>query len=238
MKTFLATLWLTTNALMAATSDRAANSIPTDGLGNAIHANAAADADADAAARPKPTADEHRAQKSRRMAERRERVRQAIANLPNDPDSVLQPMSAAELDAALEAAKLQPLRAKERFGDNYKSEVMAETEQNIRVVRQQMSEMSDEERKLYWGSGSFGHGGGNDDPYAPAGGLSAETTYYSESRVMGLTGVSFRPGFHLPSSHAILPRTNPSSNQRQVGAGIPLPRGFHRLLQFVGRRVP
>lgn len=178
MKAFLATLWLTTNALMAATSDRAANSIPTDGLGNAIRANAAGDADgAAASARPKPTADEHRAQKSRRMADRRERVRRAIANLPNEPESMLHPMSAEELDAALEATQR---RARERFGDG---SAAAEAERNVRRARKEVAGMSDEERRL-WGSGSFG-GSSNGDPYAPAGGLVTETEYFGESGIRG-----------------------------------------------------
>jgi len=81
-------------------------------------------------------------------------------------------MSAEELDAALEATRLQ---AKERFGDK---SAMAETERNVRRARQDVAEMSDEERKL-WGGGSFG-GNGNSDPYEPAGGLVTETEYWDK----------------------------------------------------------
>jgi len=42
---------------------------------------------------PKPSATQYHAQKSQRMAERRARVREKLANLPNEPNSHLQRMS-------------------------------------------------------------------------------------------------------------------------------------------------
>lgn len=118
----------------------------------------------------KPSASQHRAQKSARMAERRARVRAAIANAPNEAASgaTLRRMSPEELAEAERAAD-ESARAK--FGSGGGGGSNNPGGGFIRRARKELEESSD--RKL-WGNGN-----GN-DPYEPAGGLVEETSYYGE----------------------------------------------------------
>ena len=132
---------------------------------------------------PKPSISELRATKSQRMAQRRTRVKAAIANLPNEPNSNLHRMSDEELDkaylAAEESAKKQRgLKNKDATTTNKNKNnpggtFIRRAKQDLMDDRAELRLMEDGrmERKL-WGNG------GNDDPYAPAGNLVAETNYY------------------------------------------------------------
>ena len=111
----------------------------------------------------KPSAAEHRAQKSQRMAERRARVKAALANLPHDPESKLQRMTPDELEKAANAAEEGARKLAEEKG------VKVETG----FIRKAQKDLSG--RKL-WGNGN------NYDPYEAAGGLVGETEYYGALR--------------------------------------------------------
>lgn len=113
----------------------------------------------------KPSASQHRAQKSHRIAERRARVKAAIANLPHEPNSNLEKMTDEELAKAVEAAEES---SSGKFGLNPGGGFIRKARQDLKE-----SQMSEGERKL-WGNG------GNGDPYQPAGGMTTETDYYGE----------------------------------------------------------
>ena len=127
----------------------------------------------------KPSASQHRALKSERMAERRARVKAAIADLPNEPDSKLHRMDSAELESAVEAAEESARRRGLKF------ESMQNGGRNndnpgggfIRKAKTEMEKNLEEEegRRRMWGNE------GNGDPYEPMGGLVEETNYYGES---------------------------------------------------------
>jgi len=116
----------------------------------------------------KPSAAQHRAQKSRRMAERRERVKAAIANLPNEPESRLRRMSAEELERAM--------RASDEAAGKYGIDV-EEQKRGLKLGLRREKELLEEDlgRKL-WGNGNSNGA----DPYDPAGGLVEETNYYDK----------------------------------------------------------
>ena len=129
---------------------------------------------------PKPSISELHATKSQRMAQRRTRVKAAIANLPNEPNSNLHRMSDEELDkaylAAEESAKKRGLKQDTTGGRNKNNPggtFIRRAKQDLIDDRATLRLMEDGrmERKL-WGNG------GNGNPYAPAGNLVTETNYY------------------------------------------------------------
>ena len=132
---------------------------------------------------PKPSISELHATKSQRMAQRRTRVKAAIANLPNEPNSNLHRMSDEELDkaylAAEESAKKRGLKQDTtnagggRNKNNPGGTFIRRAKQDLMDDRATLRLMEDGrmERKL-WGNG------GNGNPYAPAGNLVTETNYY------------------------------------------------------------
>lgn len=133
---------------------------------------------------PKPSISELHATKSQRMAQRRTRVKAAIANLPNEPNSNLHRMSDEELDkaylAAEESAKKQRGLKQDttnagggRNKNNPGGTFIRRAKQDLMDDRATLRLMEDGrmERKL-WGNG------GNGNPYAPAGNLVTETNYY------------------------------------------------------------
>jgi len=103
------------------------------------------------------------------MAERRARVKAAIANLPNEPDSHLQRMSAEDLEkaygAAEESARVRGLKRDGMVNNNPGGGF-------IRKAKQELEVNEDLGRKL-WGNS-------NVDPYEPLGGLAEETNYYDK----------------------------------------------------------
>ena len=119
---------------------------------------------------PKPSATQYHAQKSQRMAERRARVREKLANLPNEPNSHLHRMSDEELEQAYLAAEES---AKKR---GYKKDVKGGF---IRKAKEDLKKHGDEleERRKLWGSSSWVT---QDDPYAATGGMADTTQYYGE----------------------------------------------------------
>lgn len=169
-----AALALSTVAVSSTATAAAEAAAVVDGLGNILNHDDASEP-LPGVTQPgsggKPSAAQHRAQKSTRMAERRARVKAAIANLPNEPNSQLQRMSEGELEkaylAAEESAEMRGLkRGKEARNDNPGGGF-------IRKATQELKESEDLGRKL-WGNG------GNGDPYEPAGGLAEETNYYDK----------------------------------------------------------
>jgi len=159
-----AALALSTAAVSSTATTTSETTSVVNGLGDIIHPN-------DNAPPPgsggKPTAAQHRAQKSHRMAERRARVKAAIANLPNEPDSHLQRMSAEDLEkaygAAEESARVRGLKRDGMVNNNPGGGF-------IRKAKQELEVNEDLGRKL-WGNS-------NVDPYEPLGGLAEETNYY------------------------------------------------------------
>eukprot|EP00579_Thalassiosira_antarctica_P025757 CAMPEP_0202017818 /NCGR_PEP_ID=MMETSP0905-20130828/38005_1 /ASSEMBLY_ACC=CAM_ASM_000554 /TAXON_ID=420261 /ORGANISM="Thalassiosira antarctica, Strain CCMP982" /LENGTH=159 /DNA_ID=CAMNT_0048578593 /DNA_START=148 /DNA_END=623 /DNA_ORIENTATION=- len=101
----MATSKIDANIMAEMVIDPSAASAPTN---NVPGANPGATANTNYQGNPggKPSAEQHRALKSQRMAERRTRVKAAIANLPNEPDSKLQRMSEEELERAMKASDL------------------------------------------------------------------------------------------------------------------------------------
>ena len=165
---------------------------------------------------PKPSATQYHAQKSQRMAERRARVREKLANLPNEPNSHLQRMSDEELEQAYLAAEES---AKKR---GYKKDVKGGF---IRKAKEDLKKHGDElkERRKLWGSSSWAT---QDDPYAATGGMADTTQYYGE---FSLLCHSYSEGdliillTHIPLIIAI------SINNRQVATGISFPWWIYRL---------
>mmetsp|Transcript_16430 Transcript_16430/g.35517 ORF Transcript_16430/g.35517 Transcript_16430/m.35517 type:complete len:643 (+) Transcript_16430:331-2259(+) len=179
---FFTALVITTTAALASTAvvvssskiDTAAAVV--DGLGNIVN-NDAAPTNNVPGSGGKPSAAQHRAQKSTRMAERRARVKAAIANLPNEPNSQLERMNEGELEkaylAAEESAKLRGLKRNAEDGnanDNPGGGFIRKATQELKESQQQQEDLG---RKL-WGNG------GNGNPYEPAGGLAEETNYYDK----------------------------------------------------------
>eukprot|EP00581_Thalassiosira_minuscula_P033431 CAMPEP_0183765588 /NCGR_PEP_ID=MMETSP0739-20130205/11046_1 /TAXON_ID=385413 /ORGANISM="Thalassiosira miniscula, Strain CCMP1093" /LENGTH=618 /DNA_ID=CAMNT_0026004285 /DNA_START=133 /DNA_END=1989 /DNA_ORIENTATION=- len=126
----------------------------------------------------KPSASQHRAMKSQRMAERRARVKAAIANLPHEPNSKLQRMSEEELKRAMEASDLV---AKE------KRELRMGWEKEVKRREGRLNggrggdkdgkydiDVEDDLGRRLWGNS------GNGDPYEPMGGLVEEADYYDK----------------------------------------------------------
>jgi len=119
----------------------------------------------------KPSASQHRARKSQRMSDRRARVKAAIANIPNEPDSKLQRMSREELDRAMQASD----EAARKHGVNVEGQKRGLKMGLRREEELEAKEMLEKDlgRKL-WGNTGYG------DPYEPAGGLVEEYDYYDK----------------------------------------------------------
>ena len=142
----------------------------------------------------KPSAAQHRADKSRRMDERRRRVRETLAQAPHDPSTRLQRMDADALERALAASEA---RAREREGGDggtAAAQVRGLAEGLARERQRGSVRRPAEEHGRPAGAGARGEralwgnsGGGGGDPYEAAGGLASETAYYGEGRPVART---------------------------------------------------